>query len=76
MDPVLAQLVTVSRKAEADGQYGPAVRATELQGKAIGMIREQVDVSGGLTLVPGGPASQLTVEELRLLLARDRQRRP
>ena len=65
---VLAQLIDHSRNAAADGQYGPAVRATELQGKAIGMFREQVDVSGGLTLVPGGAASKLSVEELRALL--------
>lgn len=64
---VLAHLIELSHDAAKNGQYGPAVRATELRGKAIGMFRDSIDVRGGLTLTPG-PAASLSIEELRALI--------
>lgn len=46
---VRRRLDQISHKAEADGQYGPAVRAEELLGKSIGMwIDQSLQLTGVL----------------------------
>lgn len=44
-DAVLDRLDHLSRAAEADGDYAPAIRATELVGKHLGMFRDKLDVT-------------------------------
>jgi hypothetical protein len=68
VDPerVQRRLDTISHAAEADGQYGPAVRAEELLGKSIGMwIDQSVNIN-------------VSSEHVQALLnqARQRQREP
>ena len=43
---VQRRLDEISHEAQADGQYGPAVRAEELLGKSIGMwVDQSVNIS-------------------------------
>jgi hypothetical protein len=65
-DRVQRRLDEISHEAQADGQYGPAVRAEELLGKSIGMW---VDQSVNVTV------SSEHVQAL-LNLARQRQLEP
>ena len=45
-DRVQRRLDEISHEAQADGQYGPAVRAEELLGKSIGMwVDQSVNIS-------------------------------
>jgi len=65
---VQRRLDTISRAAQAAGQYGPAVRAEELLGKSIGMWIDQ-------TLQLNGVLNDSHVTAL-LQLARERQAQP
>ena len=65
---VQRRLADISHAAQADGQYGPAVRAEELLGKSIGMwIDQSLQLSGQLN------DSHITA---LLELARKRQAEP
>jgi len=46
-DQVLADLVRLGGEAEAAGQYGAAIRASELQGKHLAMFTERHIIAGG-----------------------------
>ena len=50
-DKVLDRLEHLSKKAEEAGEYAPAIKATELIGKHIGMFVHKLEVSGK----DGGP---------------------
>lgn len=43
-DDVVRDIVRIRRKAETAGEFAPALRATELLGKHLGMFRTQVDL--------------------------------
>jgi hypothetical protein len=65
-DRVRKRLDAISHAAERDGQYGPAVRAEELLGKAAGMwIDQSLQLTGVLSdshvaaLVAGAKQRQL-----------------
>jgi hypothetical protein len=67
-DRVQRRLDEIGREAQAEGQFGPAVRAEELLGKSIGMwIDRSLTLTGELT---GSHVSAL------LELARKRQAEP
>ncbi len=48
---VLQRLTQLGMAAEADEQWGPAIRAEELIGKELGMFKDRVETSGP----DGGP---------------------
>ncbi len=49
-EKVVSDLEDLKTKAAAAGNFGPAVRATELLGKHIGMWPTKIDVAGSIAL--------------------------
>lgn len=50
-EKVLEDLETARKGAMGSGQFGAAIKASELQGKHIGMFKERVEVSGAIQCV-------------------------
>ena len=46
-DTVMADLARLCQEAVEAKQFGPAVRAKELQGKRLGLFRDRLDFNGG-----------------------------
>lgn len=49
-DDVLEDILRIGRKAEEIGEFGPALKAAELEAKHLGMFTEKVDHSGGISI--------------------------
>lgn len=49
-DDVLADILRIGRKAEQTGEFGPALKAAELEGKHLGLFSEKLDHSGEVVI--------------------------
>jgi phage terminase small subunit len=49
-DDVLADILRIGRKAEETGEFGPALKAAELEGKHLGMFTDKLDHSGEVVI--------------------------
>jgi phage terminase small subunit len=45
-DDVLTDILRIGRKAEETGEFGPALKAAELEGKHLGLFTDKLDHSG------------------------------
>jgi phage terminase small subunit len=49
-DDVLTDILRIGRKAEETGEFGPALKAAELEGKHLGMFTDKLDHSGEVVI--------------------------
>jgi phage terminase small subunit len=49
-DDVLADIRRIGQKAEETGEFNPALKAAELEGKYLGMFTEKVESSGEISI--------------------------
>jgi phage terminase small subunit len=49
-DDVLTDILRIGRKAEEAGEFSPALKAAELEGKHLGMFTDKLDHSGEVVI--------------------------
>jgi phage terminase small subunit len=49
-DDVLGDILRIGRKAEEVGEFGPALKAAELEGKHLGIFTDKLDHSGEVVI--------------------------